>query len=126
MPRPLRSTDGFRSRTWRGDLECPALYDQQSQSQSRADDYGPEPQFGCSGVAAFTLTVNGTNFVSGSIVRWNGADRVTTFVSLTQLTATISTSDILGSGNAKITVFNPAPGGGVSNISVFKLSKPKR
>src|SRR4029078_2367220 len=31
--------------------------------------------------AAFTLTVNGTGFGTGSIVRWNGTDRQTTFVS---------------------------------------------
>ncbi len=42
----------------------------------------------------FTLTVNGTNFVSGSTVRWNGADRTTTYVSPGRLTATIRASDV--------------------------------
>ncbi len=42
-----------------------------------------------SGSAPFTLTVNGTNFVSGYTVQWNGASRPTTFVSATQLTAAI-------------------------------------
>src|SRR5437773_5073634 len=32
------------------------------------------------GGAAFTLTVNGTGFVSGSVVNWNGSARTTTFV----------------------------------------------
>ncbi len=50
------------------------------------------------GDAAFTLTVNGTNFVSGvSVVRLDGADRTTTFVSSTQLTATIPASDLTDS-----------------------------
>src|SRR4030095_16861634 len=42
------------------------------------------------GTAAFTLTVNGSCFVSGSVVRWSGADRPTTFVSATRLTAAIA------------------------------------
>jgi uncharacterized repeat protein (TIGR03803 family) len=41
------------------------------------------------GGAAFTLTVNGKNFVRGSTVNFNGKARSTTFVSATQLTAAI-------------------------------------
>src|SRR5579862_2570984 len=33
---------------------------------------------------AFTLTVNGANFLSGSQVQWNGNSRTTTFVSSSQ------------------------------------------
>jgi len=33
------------------------------------------PSSGTAGGAAFTLTVNGSNFVSGATVRWNGAAR---------------------------------------------------
>lgn len=44
----------------------------------------------------FTLTVNGTNFTNNnSAVTWNGSIRTTTFVSATQLTATIPSSDLL-------------------------------
>jgi 6-phosphogluconolactonase (cycloisomerase 2 family) len=67
------------------------------------------------GGAAFTLTVLGSNFGSGSFLRWNGSDRPTTFVSSSQLTAQISASDIVATGTAAVTVFNPAPGGGTSN-----------
>ena len=53
------------------------------------------------GTGAFTLTVNGTGFISGtSIVRWNGSSRVTTFVSATQLTAAILSTDITSVGTA--------------------------
>ncbi|RIK43641.1 MAG: hypothetical protein DCC55_05215, partial [Chloroflexi bacterium] len=45
-------------------------------------------------VKQFTLTVVGTNFVQGAVVRWNGADRPTTFVSATELQATIGEADI--------------------------------
>lgn len=67
------------------------------------------------GDAAFTLTVNGTGFVAGSEVRINGNSKPTTFVSSTQLTASIAANDISTAGNKPITVFSPTPGGGTSN-----------
>ena len=62
------------------------------------------------GGPAFTLTVNGSNYVGSSVVRWNGSDRTTTFVSDTQLTAAISAADIAVTGTANVTVFNPGVG----------------
>jgi hypothetical protein len=82
------------------------------------------PSSGALGGAAFTLTVNGTNFVIGSVVRWNGADRATTFTSSTQLTAAIPASDLAATGVAMVTVFNPAPGGGESSALPFTISVP--
>ncbi len=80
------------------------------------------PSTAVAGGAAFTLAVSGTNFVSGSVVRWNGADRPTTYVSSTQLTASILASDIVASGIANLTVFNPAPGGGTSAALAFAIT----
>ena len=74
--------------------------------------------------AAFTLTVNGTNFNNNSIVRWNGTDRVTTFVSATQLQAAITAADILSAGAAAVTVFNPLPGGGTTSSATFTIIPP--
>ena len=68
------------------------------------------------GGPGFTLTVNGVGFVSGAVVYWNGGARLTTFVSSSQLTATIFAADISAPGTASITVRNPSPGGGLSNI----------
>ena len=59
------------------------------------------------GGAAFTLTVNGSNFVGTSQVRWNGAARTTTFVNAGQVTAAIPASDIVTPGSAQVTVVNP-------------------
>lgn len=73
------------------------------------------------GGADFTLTVNGSGFVAASIVRWNTADRITTFVSDTQIQATIPASDIASAGNANVSVFNPTPGGGLSNLVNFTI-----
>jgi len=82
------------------------------------------PSSGAQGGAAFTLAVNGSNFISGSVVRWNGADRTTTFLSSTQLTAAIAASDLTATGVATVTVFNPAPGGGESSGLPFAISVP--
>ena len=85
---------------------------------------GLNPASATVGSPAFTLSVSGTNFVSGSMVRWNGANRTTTFVSGTQLTAAIPAGDIVAPAAASVTVFNPAPGGGVSNALNFNVLPP--
>jgi hypothetical protein len=76
------------------------------------------------GGTAFTLVVNGADFIRGSVVRWNDSDRGTGFVSSSQLQATIATADIATAGTASVTVFNPAPGGGTSNALTFTISNP--
>jgi 6-phosphogluconolactonase len=68
------------------------------------------------------LLVTGQNFVANSVVRWNGNDRPTTFAGSRQLAAQISASDIAAAGTAAVTVFNPAPDGGSSNISTFTIT----
>ena len=80
------------------------------------------PSSAAAGGSAFTLTVNGSNFVSGSVVRWNGANRTTTFVSATQLTAAITAADIAAAGSASVTVQNNPPGGAVSNALTFTIT----
>ena len=73
---------------------------------------------------ALTLTVNGTGFVPGSVVRWDGADRTTTYVTATQLTAAISGADVLTTRSVNVTVVNPAPGGGTSPSVAFAVGSP--
>jgi 6-phosphogluconolactonase len=75
------------------------------------------------GGPAFTLAVNGSNFVSSSVVRWNGSDRPTAFVNSSEIHAQISASDIAATGSAAVTVINPAPGGGTSNAVNFSITK---
>jgi hypothetical protein len=76
------------------------------------------------GSSGFTLTVNGSNFVSGSVVQVNGSGRTTTFVSSTQITATIAASDIASAGTVSITVNNAAPGGGTSSATTLAVNNP--
>jgi hypothetical protein len=73
------------------------------------------------GDPAFTLTVNGTEFVNGkSTVRFNGNNRTTTYINSTQLTASIPASDLLILGTFPVTVFNTG-GGGLSNAQTFTV-----
>jgi hypothetical protein len=76
------------------------------------------------GGPGFTLTVNGTGFVSGSVVNWNGTPLTTTFVSSSQLTATIPAANITTANTASITVSSPSPGGGTSNVLFLPVSAP--
>jgi hypothetical protein len=76
------------------------------------------------GGPSFTLTVNGTGFVSGATVNWDGAALTTTLVSGSQLTAAVPAANILNPGTASVRVANPAPGGGVSQIEYFQVVTP--
>jgi hypothetical protein len=67
------------------------------------------------GGGGFTLTVTGTNFVNGSVVKWGTANLATVYTSPTQLNAMVTPSNLGAAGLVPITVENPGPGGGVSN-----------
>jgi trimeric autotransporter adhesin len=80
------------------------------------------PSSATEGGAGFTLTVDGTNFINGvSTVRWNGNNRTTTFVSATQLTATIPLGDIATQGTASVTVLNTG-NPSASNAQTFTIN----
>ena len=98
--------------------------------------------------AAFTLTVNGSNFLAGSadllcvttqpppqppytgsVVTWNGSPLCTSFVSSTQLTAQVPSENIVVAGCDNIGVFTYAGGGNVISspvvgFPVFSTSSP--
>ncbi len=88
------------------------------------------------GGEGFTLTINGTGFVQGSVAQFNGQSRATMFVSTTQLTVAIPASDIATAFTNGITVVNPGSGGGsgawneaaaaqnTSNASVVTVLNP--
>jgi hypothetical protein len=75
-----------------------------------------DPTSANAGGAAFTLTVNGTNFGSKAVVNLNGAAQTsnTMFVSASQLTVVVPASAIATAGSVTVTVTNPGtPGGGL-------------
>jgi hypothetical protein len=80
------------------------------------------PDSAIAGGPAFALTVDGSGFVPGSIVRWNGADQPTAFISPGRLVAAISSLEIATAGSVSVAVFNGAPGGGLSAPAPFGIS----
>lgn len=79
---------------------------------------GPvEPTAVAPGSGEFTLSVYGANFVSGSVVNWNGQARSTSVISAHEVQAKILSTDVASPTAGLITVTNPAPGGGSSSAS---------
>jgi hypothetical protein len=85
---------------------------------------GLSPSSFITGGSGFTLSVNGSGFVQGSVVNFNGNNRVTTFVSATLLMAQILASDVSVSGSFPVRVVNAAPGGGVSSAISLVVATP--
>jgi hypothetical protein len=79
------------------------------------------------GDQSFTLVITGLNFNDKSVVKIDGVAKETTFVSATELTADILTSDLATVGNKKITISNEATNNGVSapkNLPVYSQGCP--
>ncbi|GAB4211669.1 MAG: hypothetical protein OHK0022_46500 [Roseiflexaceae bacterium] len=73
------------------------------------------------GAGDLALTVNGSDFVDGAVVQWNGANQPTQFASANKLVATIPAALLLNAGSASVRVVNPTPGGGASNTVEFTI-----
>ena len=74
------------------------------------------------GSASFILTVTGENFLNNSVVKWNGVELSTEFISPTELQAIVPVQDLTTAGNASIVIFTPAPGGGSSKAVTFMVT----
>src|SRR5438552_8405473 len=84
------------------------------------------PTSAATGGTAFTLTITGSKFVSGTTVNFGGtihaADVVV--VDATHVSATIAASEIASAGPRSVTVTNPAPGGGTTPALTFAVNNP--
>ena len=76
------------------------------------------------GSSGQSITITGTGFIVSSVVSLNGTALPTTYVSATSLTASVPALAIAADGTAKITVANPAPGGGASGAQNFGITVP--
>ncbi len=94
-------------------------------------DYIPHPQPSISGLSpasiqedspGFTLSVNGSDFVSNSFVEWDGIELPTQYKSDQLLEATVPASELVNPRDIRITVVNPAPGGGTSLPKTFTIT----
>ena len=72
-----------------------------------------------------TLKVSGTGFVSGATVDCNGTPLVTTFVDSEHLSAILPATETATAATDSVTVVNPAPGGGSSNVVYFQVAAPE-
>lgn len=82
------------------------------------------PSSAVEGASAETLTIDGTNFMSSSTVDFNGSARAATFVSSSEMTISLTASDLSTIGSYAVVVINPAPGGGDSNTDDFQVTAP--
>jgi Tol biopolymer transport system component len=90
------------------------------------------PSSATAGDPDLTLTVDGMDFVPGAEVQWNGSPRTPSTVgpvdpglgTATQVTVSIPAIDIAVAGTAQVQVWNPSPGGGVSNMLPFRIDPP--
>lgn len=60
----------------------------------------------------------------GTVIRWNGLSRKTTFVDSGHVTAQITAEDVATLGRAAVTAFNANTGGGSSNAKNFNIGGP--
>jgi trimeric autotransporter adhesin len=65
------------------------------------------PNTAAAGDVAFTLTVNGSGFVSQSVIYWNSMAHTTQFMTSGQLTTSITAAEITAAGSVPVYVRNP-------------------
>ena len=82
---------------------------------------GLSPSFTTAGGAAFTLLINGTNFIFGAAAKWNGTALTTTFASATQVKAAVPAALVASPGTASVTV---TTSGGTSAGATFTINAP--
>ena len=68
------------------------------------------------GTAESSIRLEGNNFRIGAVARVSGEPRPTRYIDSTVLGVDLSTDDLAEAGTLALTVLNPAPGGGLSNV----------
>jgi hypothetical protein len=74
------------------------------------------------GSAGQTLTITGSGFLASSTVSYNTVVHPAAFLSASQLTILLSSTDLATIGTYPVIVTNPTPGGGTSNTVNFVVS----
>ena len=72
-----------------------------------------------------SIIVTGNNFVPRSIVQLDGAPLATSFISVTELRATIPSGKLASVGTLRISVGTAPPGGGASKEVAFSVVNPE-
>lgn len=71
------------------------------------------------------IIVNGSNFMTGASILWNGIPLATTYLSTGQLQATPSSAQLASAAIVQLSVSNPSPGG-ISNEMNFDVTYPAK
>jgi uncharacterized protein (TIGR03437 family) len=82
---------------------------------------GLSPTSATAGSGPITLTINGSGFITTSVVSFDGVSHAASLLSGTQLTITLGATDLAAAGSFPVVVTNPAPGGGTSNSVNFTV-----
>ena len=79
------------------------------------------------GNSSFAITVIGTGFANGATIDWGGTSLTTTYVSSTELRATVSAALVASTGTAQVTVVNAASQGGTTSApTVVTITPPSK
>jgi len=81
------------------------------------------------GSQGFTLAITGSGMISSAkgvtFAYWNGSPRSTTFdLTTNQLLVAIPASDLATAGSPQVTLWNPPPGGGMSQVAATFTIEP--
>ena len=107
-----------------GEGSSPNTSSAETQSNPTPGISSLSPSSAVAGADAQTLTVNGSGFITGSAVTYNGAAQTATYVSASELTIQLSAADQVTAGSYPVAVTNPAPGGGASTSVDFTVTVP--
>jgi hypothetical protein len=79
------------------------------------------PESVTAGTGATALTVNGSDFLAGTTIKWNGTSLNTTMVNSGQLQATIPANDLATPGSAQVGVANSETSLSSMNTLIFTI-----
>ncbi len=82
------------------------------------------PSSATAGSAPVVVSLNGSGFYSASQVTFDGVASTTTFVSSSQLQATLTAAQLATGKVISVRVSTPAPGGGTSAVQSFTVQNP--
>ncbi|HEX5283175.1 MAG TPA: IPT/TIG domain-containing protein, partial [Bryocella sp.] len=71
-----------------------------------------------------TVTVTGSGFIPTTTLTMSGTPHALSYVSSTQLTVALTSSDLASTGSLSFVASNPAPGGGSSPAAAFSVVNP--
>ena len=83
-----------------------------------------EPTEAMAGTQSLTLNIYGTGFFDDTEVYFGGMKKPITYINCTKLQIGVTSEDLKTSGEYKIMVYNPSPGGGNSNKVIFTVKNP--